>query len=66
MRRLKTVSLGTLSLYAFLSLGALTGCGDSSTTNAPLSEEAKKVDQKVQDGMKAYMQEKSKGKPKSK
>jgi len=64
MRRLKTVSLGTLSLYTVLSLGALTGCGDSSTY-APMTDEAKKADQNVQDGMKAYMQEKTK-KPKSK
>ena len=65
MRRLKTVSLGTLSLYILLSLGALTGCGDSGT-DAPLTDEAKKVDKNVQDGMKAFMQEKGKGKPKSK
>jgi hypothetical protein len=65
MRRLKTVSLGTLSLYSFLALGALTGCGDS-TTYAPMTDEAKKVDQNVQDGMKAFMQEKGKPKPKSK
>jgi hypothetical protein len=65
MRRLKIVSLGTLSLYGFLALGALSGCSDSAT-EAPLSEEAKKADQGVQDGMKAFMQEKSKGKAKTK
>jgi hypothetical protein len=65
MRRLKIVSLGTLSLYGFLALGALSGCSDS-PTEAPLSEDAKKADQNVQDGMKAFMQEKGKGKAKTK
>jgi len=65
MRRLKIVSLGTLSLYVLLSLGALTGCGDSST-DAPLTEEAKKASQGAQDGMKAFMQQKAQPKSKSK
>jgi len=63
MRRLKIVSLGTLSLYSVLALGALSGCGDSGP-DAPLSEEGKKATQGVQDGMKAFMQEKGQQKSK--
>jgi hypothetical protein len=65
MRRLKFASMGTLCLYLLPALGALSGCGDS-VGEAPLSEEAKKADQGVQDGMKAFMQQKSKPKSKSK
>jgi hypothetical protein len=49
-----------------LAAGALSGCGESSVSDAPLSEEAKKADQGVQDGMKAFMQQKTQPKAKSK
>jgi hypothetical protein len=65
MRRLKTVSLGTLSLYTLLSLAAFTGCGDS-VKDAPLTPDAQKASQGAQDGMKAFMQQKAQAKSKSK
>ncbi len=65
MRRSKLVSLGILSSITLLTLGVTSGCGDT-PTNAPLTEEAKKVDQGVQNGMKDFMQQKTQSKAKTK
>lgn len=66
MRPVNLVSLGALSFYVLPLLVASSGCGGDSGTNAPLDEATKKADQGVQDGMKAFMQQKTQPKSKSK
>ncbi len=66
MRRLKLVLLGMIPCLIVLTLGFSSGCGGDSGTTAPLTEEAKKVDEGVKNGMKDFMQQKSQPKAKTK
>lgn len=63
MHRTLSRLLTSFALVGFLAMiGAASGCGESSTSNAPMDEETKKVDQGVQNGMKEFMQSKQQGK----
>ncbi len=55
--------LASFAVMGFVAmLGAASGCGEASTSNAPMDAETKKVDQGVQNGMKEFMQSKQQGK----
>jgi len=60
MRKVASQFMVTLGLAGFFAmLGLSSGCDSgNSSSNAPLSEEAKKADTNIQDGMMKYMQSK--------
>jgi hypothetical protein len=67
MRKVASRFVATLGLAGFLiMLGLSSGCDSgSSTSDAPLSAEARKADANIQDNMKAFMQSKTQSKAKN-